>query len=404
MIKSLRLLLTLGLASADQAVVRSSETETARQLIVGAPGQVLTYEFNGTGFANVGNISEPGRAASWMALNAATNVLYAVDENSNATRAFTYDPTTNEVSAEPFSLVNGSSGVVYLEFDQSRTHMLGASYSEGQVDVWDLSAADGSLDLVKQLVLEGPVGPNQASQGVHRAHQALLDPSGQFFAINDLGGDAIHFVSASTFEITNRVQVEPAGAGPRHGAFIIDPASNPDGSSTATPTHYVVACELMNLIILYELSVDATSGSVLLTNPQTLSTYGPGSPPANASTAAAGELILASNQRDIYVSNRNSGNATDSVAHFVFSEGAIAFVDQAPSGGISPRMMSFSADETLVFVANQEGADGIVVLERCADSGELSTTPLAVLPNADINTQTGGWGPEFVLEVAATST
>lgn len=381
-------MMSLGLASAGPLLI--PRQETPRKLIVGAPGQILAFDFDGTKFNNTANISEPGAAASWMIYKEPL-FLYAVNENANNTRMFYMDPLSSTLVSKPVSNVNGSSGVVSLAFNKNETILVGTSYSEGQVDIWDTSAPDGSLKLLKQIVLQGPVGPNNASQGVHRAHQAILDPSGQFFAINDLGGDSIHILNAETLEFTSRVQVEPSGAGPRHGGFI-------GGNATTLPTHYVVVCELKNLVLLYQVE-KAANGTIALTLTQTLSSYGEAYPPANATSAAAGELVVASNQKDIYVSNRLSGNATDSIAHFVFGNGSIKFADQVSSGGLLPRMFSLSKDEKILFSSNQNGDNGLLAFARCTETGTLSETPVAVMTNAEIN-PLPGFGPQFVLEVS----
>ncbi|KAK9423841.1 putative Lactonase, 7-bladed beta-propeller-domain-containing protein [Seiridium unicorne] len=386
LLPSIFLLLPLGLAWAEPMLTsRQDSTCGPRNLVVGAPGQILSYTYDGKNFTKTANSSAAGTTASWMIFKQ-PNHLYAVDENSNSTRLFSFNPTNSSLSQEPVFVGNGSAGVVSLGFDKNKTHLIGASYGQGQFDVWEISPADGSLKLVKQVPLPGPTGP-AAVQSVHRAHQAVLDPSGQFFAIPDLGGDAIHFVDASTWEINNSIQVEPAGAGPRHGAFL-------GGNLTTLPQHYAVVCELKNLIILYEIE-KTQDGKVNLTNPQTLSTFGAAFPPANATSAAAGELIAAHNGRDIYVSNRVTANETDSISHFLLQDGKLAFTDQISSGGLNPRQLSFSMDESYVFGVNQAGENGLVVFQRNCEDGIL--TPAGTLPNAEISTE-AGFGPQFILE------
>ncbi|KAI1840881.1 hypothetical protein JX266_012891 [Neoarthrinium moseri] len=388
MVRLLTLLLPLGLASAGQMLTtRDQSVGTSRNLIVGAPGQILSYSFDGKVFANHANVTEAGTSASWMIFKY-PNLLYAVDENSNSTRVFNFNPVDSTLSAEPVSAANGSSGVVSLAFDKNQTHLVGASYSQGQVDVWDISPTDGSLKLLKQVPLPGPTGP-AAAQAVHRAHQAVLDPTGQFFAIADLGGDAIHFLDTSSWEITSSAVVKPAGAGPRHGAFI-------GGEDMCLPKYYVVACELKSLIILYELS-QTDDGKMELKNPQTLSTYGDAFPPNNATSAAAGELIASHNERDIYVSNRLTGNATDSISHFVVKDGKLQFADQISSGGSIPRQLSFSTEESFVFGTNQGGDSGLVAFQRNMEDGTLSA--LAALSNSEISAQGTNLGPQFVQEI-----
>jgi 6-phosphogluconolactonase (cycloisomerase 2 family) len=388
MVRFSPLLLTLSVASAGQILTprQNYSGGIARKVIVGAPGQILSYTYDGTSFGNVANVSQTGTAPSWMIFKH-PNLLYAVDENSNETRVFNYNPLNDTLSAKPVSVGTGSSGVVSLAFDKNKTHLIGGSYSEGQVDIWDISDSS-TLKLLKQVPLTGPVN----AQGVHRAHQIVPDPTGQFFAIADLGGDAIHFLDSTSWEIVSSVSVQPAGAGPRHGAFI-------GGGHDKFPTHYVVACELKSLVNLYEVEKTA-DGKVNLTSVQSLSSYGDAFPPANATSAAAGELVVARNQRDIYVSNRLSGNETDSIAHFQFKDGKIAFVDQVSSGGLIPRQFSLSADDTILFSTNQNGANGLVAFKR--DNGTGTLQPQATLANSLVNTQ-ATYGPQFVQEIPIVS-
>lgn len=379
------LLASLGVASAG-SLIRSRQantTTTPKSLVVGAAGQILTYTYDGAAFALTGNVSEPGRAATWMVFKA-PDQLFAVDENSNLTRLFHVEG--GRVAPAPVAAVNGSVGVVSLALTADQKHLVGASYGAGAVDVWDVAAADG-LALVKTVALEGGTIGTKPQQQRHRAHQAVLDPTGRFFAIPDLGGDSVHLLDAASFELTSRADLGPA-TGPRHGAFL---------TAGAGATHYAVACEISNEIQLFAVEEDE-AGRPSLKHVQTLSSYGPDAPPANATTAAAGELIVASNQRDVYVSNRLSGNAGgDSIAHFVFADGKLAFADEVGTGGVSPRMLSLGADEKTLYCANQlNGPDGLVAFTR-ACNGSLAAA--AAQPYAAIAAAPDGFGPAFVQEI-----
>jgi 6-phosphogluconolactonase (cycloisomerase 2 family) len=148
------------------------------------------------------------------------------------------------------------------------------------------------------------------------------------------------------------------------------------------------------LVILY--NVEKTEdGKINLTNSQTLSTFGDAFPPMNATSAAAGELIASHNERDIYVSNRVTGNETDNISHFLLQDGKLVFGDQISSGGLLPRQLSFSADESYIFGANQGGDSGLVAFRRGCEDGSL--IPAGALPNSEVGPDT--FGPQFVLEI-----
>lgn len=223
-------------------------------------------------------------------------------------------------------------------------------------------------------------------------HQALLDPSGRFFVVNDLGTDSILVLdSQNVFNISNRVTVE-AGSGPRHGAFI---------SSDAKATHYFLACEITSVIKAFELTY--TGDNLEFKEVQSLSSFGADFPPANATAAAAGELVTSSCGKHLYVSNRLTGNTTDSISHFSIDTSnaaePLAFVDQISSGGLIPRMFSLSADESVLFSTNQDGDNGLLALARDTSTGSLTEAPVASL-TVD---RFGGpsFGPQFVMELGA---
>lgn len=136
---------------------------------------------------------------------------------------------------------------------------------------------------------------------------------------------------------------------------------------------------------------------------QSLSSFGADFPPANATAAAAGELVTTSCGKHLYVSNRLTGNTTDSISHFSIdannAAAPLAFVDQVSSGGLIPRMFSLAADEGVLFSTNQDGEGGLLALARDAKTGSLTEAPVASLTVDKF----GGpsFGPQFVMEVGA---
>ncbi|KAK8113170.1 isomerase YbhE [Apiospora sp. TS-2023a] len=402
MVRLTSMLLNLGLAlAAPSLIARQDQGAVNKKLIVGAAGQILSFQFDGKTFKPISQVKEEGKAASWMVFKQ-PNHLYAVDENSATLRLFNYDPATGKVSDKPVSEQTGSPGVVSLEFNKDKTRLLGGSYSNGTVDVWDVSAGDGAMKFIKNTTLTGELlNPKHTT---HRAHQIVPEITGRYFAVNDLGGDAIHILdSKKDFNVTSVTKVEPVGCGPRHGGFL---STNPGAPNPAIlPTHYVVLCETMNLVQLFSIEKKADE-TLALTHVQTMSSYGT-IPPANATSAAAGELTVARNSKDIYVTNRLSGNATDNVAFFTFTtangKASLTFMNQVSSGGISPRMMSLSRDkdQSIMFVANPMGENGIVALQRSENCGKLTGKPMATIVNTTISKEVGGFGPQFVLEIPA---
>ncbi|KAH7144360.1 Lactonase, 7-bladed beta-propeller-domain-containing protein [Dactylonectria estremocensis] len=325
---------------------------------------------------------------SWMAF-APPNRLYAVDEFSAAIYYYELDLETNTLAKK--AGVNGSVGVVHLEFNEDKTRMIGSAYGNGTVDVWNIE--NGGLELVKTIKSDGKLGPNEARQAGAHPHQANLDPSGRYFAVNDLGTDSILIIDSKDddYKKISSVKVE-AGCGPRHGVFY------PKGGDDAT--HYMVVCEITNKVLVYQ--VKYTTKGLSFKKTQSLSTFGDKFPAANATTAAAGEIQLAPNNEDVYISNRLTGNDTDSIAHFKVKQtscGAtsLEFHSTTSSGGLLPRMFSLSDDAKTVFSANQDGKYGLAALD-IGDNGKLVETPVATLEASVFGE--AQFGPQFVLQIA----
>ncbi|KAK1726314.1 Lactonase, 7-bladed beta-propeller-domain-containing protein [Colletotrichum acutatum] len=393
-------------AAASAAVIGRQDTPAASsKVIIGSSYMIAVADYDGKSFNIVKNDTQIGTNPSWMAFKE-PNLLYAVDENSNDLRLFNLDTTTNELMAAANS-TEGNRGVVSIDFNKDKTRLVGASYTNGTVDVWDISDAS-ALKYMKNITLGGELGPNKERQTKSFAHQAILDPSGRYFAICDLGTDSVSIIDSQDdkFEVVSRNSVSRAGCGPRHGAWY--------PQNGGTPTAFVVACELTNTLEVF--SVSTTNGSSLsLTHTSELSTYGAAFPPANATSAAAGEIIISADGKHAYVSNRVSGNATDSISHFKITQQAasggskckpktggitLEFVDQISSGGLAPRMFSFSKDQKTLFSTNMGGTDaGVVALSRAEDTGSLTAMPIASIPIANFMVGTEAGAPTFIQQI-----
>ncbi|KFA77957.1 hypothetical protein S40288_10439 [Stachybotrys chartarum IBT 40288] len=260
-----------------------SGTHDVARVLVAGTGHALDYTVAG----------EP----SWVAFRE-PDLLYAVDEWSGDVSLHWLNLATN--TGELVTTTTGSLAAVHLEFNREGTRMVSSAYGGQAVDVWDV--ADRGLVLLRTIASPGGPGPDPDRQTESHPHQTMLDPSGRFFIVNDLGTDSILVIDAQDdlFEIVETLRVEPAGCGPRHSVFY--PAGTP------TATHLFIVCELTNQVLAY--SVTYTGSSLSFAKRQEIFTFDPRSPP---NAAAAGEIALASNNVDLYVSNRLTGDPTDSL-------------------------------------------------------------------------------------------
>lgn len=288
--------------------------------------------------------------------------------------------------------------------------MVGPSFSQGTIDIWDTSAPDGTMKLIKQLVSDDTLGPNAVLQASPHPNQAVLDNTGRFFVVNDLGTDTLLLVDSAndTFNIVNRVRVAPDGCGPGHGAFF------PPTAEVAT--HYLVLCEIQSLAMVYQLNY--LTDSIQFVPLQTISTFDPNSPPFNLSSSAASDIVISNDNSDVYISNRNTGNATDLITHFKVVNPtpggpiSLEFADQLSSGGISPLMFSFNTAQDTLFSTNQNGSLGLLALQRtpapapgaaatdatAVQPGVLNPSPTAAVSNVFFGEPING--PQFVLQIA----
>lgn len=124
----------------------------------------------------------------------------------------------------------------------------------------------GELELVQNetYALAHPPGPDPARQEAPHPHDAIVDPTGQYLLVPDLGADLIR-----VFKLDHRARaartltplppvVASPGSGPRHGAFVRVPATAtataPDVDGSRSRTFFYLVSELANTITGYEVT------------------------------------------------------------------------------------------------------------------------------------------------------
>ncbi|KAI1389366.1 Lactonase, 7-bladed beta-propeller-domain-containing protein [Hypoxylon trugodes] len=229
------------------------------------------------------------------------NLLYVVN-------SIGFDTSLFKLSDHKLNLISSataSEGGVDLEFIHDKTRMVEACYRSGMIDIWDTSKADGTLKYMKSL---SPPGKPTPPRNHHRPHQAVLDPTGRFFVVPNLGGDTLVVIDSEDdrYEITGCTTV-PANVGPRRVAFI----------RRDEKLFLIMVGEVSNEVFLYE--TDYSNDTLQFNEIERQSTYG-NSPPSNGSAAKVAELMVSNNQTDVYISNRVTGETTDHIAHFEFGE------------------------------------------------------------------------------------
>lgn len=210
-------------------------------------------------------------------------------------------------------------------------------------------------------------GPDPRQDKPH-PHQTLLNPSGKFILIPDLGADTIHIfsINPSTGYLTSCPGAATApGDGPRHGEFF----KKGDAWKLFTVN------ELGNSVSAWDVSYPSSNSTCLsLTHKQTISTFPPGvTPPSTTFNGQvfppkAAELHISGSY--LYATNRNDksfGPATDSLATYKITEkGELEFVEINDSFSFYPRSFNVNKEGTLVAVGGQTSST-VAILERGKD-------------------------------------
>lgn len=370
------------------------------RFLIARPGHVYLASYNRVtnSFSVDHDLKIPG-CPSWLAVDRARSLVYIVDEDSTQFHRFKLDAASDTPFTQKLTVEIASPGVVYLAFSQDMTRMLGAAFGNSTVDIWDITDGE-KLDKLadKTVTSDGKTGPVTHIQDGPHPHQVILDPTGRFYVVNDMGTDEILVIDSKdeAYSLCNRVSVDPAGSGPRHGAFY------PVGASR--PTHYILLCELRNKVVVYSLKY--TESRLEFTAVSEVSSFGPAGP--SVATARAGHLELLQNNRDIYVTNRLTEREHDTVAHVRVRQTGehpeLEFVSEVPTLGILPRMFCvMDGGKGDILAANEKSPLALVMLERDAD-GRLDPTPKLCVPMIDFMSEQEmkdhpGNGPKFILEL-----
>ncbi|KAI0394391.1 Lactonase, 7-bladed beta-propeller-domain-containing protein [Xylariaceae sp. FL0594] len=311
-----------------------------------------------------------GAQPSWLDLDYSKNLLYCLDEAwGQPNGAVTSFHTNADGSLTPIAEADLVAGPVSIaDFGVAGSGLAIASYAGGGVNVVGLTP-DGGVTLLQNETykLEKPGTIPDRQEGPH-PHQALLDPTGSFVLVPDLGADLVRVykADATTLKLTAQAPLAVApGAGPRHGAF----------KTVRDKTYYYLVTELANTIIGYEVHYyqNKTLG---FTEIFTIPMHGDNRP--LPSTAAAAEIAITPDQRFLIISSRWEGTlkipnfdrankteiASDPLINYAIDSrtGRLTKIQEFPAGGSGPRGFSINAAGDLLAVGLQR--DGRVVLIR----------------------------------------
>ncbi|KAJ6149080.1 Cytochrome cd1-nitrite reductase-like C-terminal heme d1 [Penicillium samsonianum] len=323
-----------------------------------------------------------GSSPSWLMLDSPNSVLYCLDEaidapNGTISTLRTHpDGTLTKLAQLKTPAGPVMSAMYSAPGVQERKFFVAAHYSGSSVTTYSVNPVKGLFQheqtFTYQMAAPGPVASRQDSP---HPHGVVVDPTGRFVLVPDLGADVVRvfYVNPSTglLEPIEPLAMTP-GSGPRHGVFWTPRGSN----SRSEDVYFYLVQELSNDLIGFRVAY--SGNGISFRKIYEGSTYGNGSSPAGSKVA---EIAISPENNHIVVSNRldnTFGPKKDSFAVFRCADASgkkaekVSFLGLYPAYGSSPRQFSIASTQTMVAVA-LESSQSVAVARWDKRSGAPGT-------------------------------
>ncbi|HEU5141308.1 MAG TPA: lactonase family protein [Bacillales bacterium] len=293
---------------------------------------------------------------SFLTIDSKRGYLYAVSETveaegrqSGKVVSYKINPETGELIFRSEQLTGGAAPC-YVSLSSEGDRLFVANYTGGNVCVFPLE--EGRIgEMADEAQHEGSSCVRPDRQEAPHPHSIILDPSGRFAYVQDLGQDkiVIYRLGEDRRKLIYHkdIRAEP-GAGPRHLIF-----------HHTEPFAYVIN-ELDSTISSFFCRDEGSLESI-----QTISTL----PESYSGENTAADLHISPCGHFLYASNR--GHDSIGVYKIDLETGALAYVDHTSTRGKNPRNFALSPDGEFLIAANQD-SDSIVTFSIDRDTGELS--------------------------------
>lgn len=325
--------------------------------------KIYTLNLSGSSLSITGNIGGCGTTPGWLEYYSDDKTLYCFDESWGGSGFITKYGVAADgkltQQAQQRTPGNTVHGVLYGGSD-GKGYVATTEFTPSTMTTYKLPLGGQALSTFK--FPKQADGPDPRQKKGPNPHQVLLDPSGKFIIVPDLGSDLIHVFSieSSTGKL-NRCGSSKTGAGdgPRHGAWY---------NSTAGLRLYIVN-ELGSSVSTW--SATYSGGCIALSKLQSISALKAGTRAADPIKAAeirvVGDFVYASNRAD-----KAFGNNQDSIATYTINpaSGQITLLEQANSYSFYPRTFSFNKAGTLAAIGGQTSST-VAVVERDPATGKL---------------------------------
>ena len=351
-----------GTALAAQAkpelVYFGTHTVTAAQVPAGQalpdPGIYGAWFDPQTGrFTALGRVVDIA-APTWLAADAKRPILYSVTSGpagSNNLISLAIDAKSGSLSITGRS-ASGGGDATYLDIDPVSHSLFTANYASGQVSVLPIEA-DGQLGAVSSIQSDRGTGPSPRQASPH-AHSAVLDPSGHYVLVGDLGADRVfvYAFDAKTRQLTPAAtpfEATPPGSGPRHLVF------HPNGKLV------FLVSELSAEARSYKW--DASTGRLQILQTVALAA------PDYQGKKSGGEIALSDDGRFLYVSERGENQIV--VYAVDGATGQLSETQRVAAQGNSPWHFAFDPSRQWLLVAD-EASSLVAAFKVDRTSGKLT--------------------------------
>ena len=379
-------LLGAGTAFASESLFVASYAGAVSTLKLGYH-EGNTYSLKNTS-VNLGCFPNP----TWLTLDKPSNTLYCLGEGLATPNGSlsSYHIGENGTLTQ-LSYATSPNGPVYGALYGSRngtTAMALANYGAHQLSSFTVQSPNMQLSPLQNLTLAppNPPGPVTARQNLSYPHSTILEPTGQYIVVPDLGADLVRVYSYDQKSGMLQAAGQPlhvaSGSGPRHAAFFVN----------GNTTYMYVVAELGATITGYCVEYLPNNGGLSFTQMYVSDTLGGAKPsrivaPAEVRIAPDSKYLIVSNRNDstFLLPNTNPKNATaipsDSMASYaIMPNGTLQFAQLFPAYGSFPRNFDINKAGDKVAIGLQN--DGrVAVFQRNPVNG-LVGAPLAIWEGA----------------------
>ncbi|KAJ5552775.1 hypothetical protein N7494_002153 [Penicillium frequentans] len=291
--------------------------------------------------------TECGDSPSWLMLDRDNSVLYCLNEAIGSSNGSITSFKTHQDGSLPVieRLVTPGGLVMSAMYSAPavRDHdfFAVAHYETSTITTYSVDRARGHFQHLQTFTYTmcSP-GPNAARQDAPHPHGVIVDPTGRFVLIPDLGADLVRIFHIHP-ETGHLEPIEPfvatPGSGPRHGIFW-----TPKASENTTPeVYFYLVHELSNTLSGWRVSY--TDDGISFSRVFEGSTFGNYTAPAGSKVA---EIIVSPENNHLVISNRldnTFGPNNDSIAIFSCADksgrffNGVHFLDLFPAYGSSVR-------------------------------------------------------------------